>query len=126
MDDGVQVIKVPDLSGLKYQYITGDYWPSPAAYNFMGKRIQVVTHGVAVTLSLSGKYRPLTRPVLIRVENQAGTQTVSIGQRQYATINLPADAVTTLTASQTFDPGSILKNGDSRDLSVLVSVTPTP
>jgi len=122
MDHGIDVVKVPLSSALHYYYTEGDYWPSAAPQNWMGRQVRIVTHGTPITLTLTGIGRPLSAPVQIAVTTPSGQAIYPIGQAIVRVIRIPADTIVTLTANQTFVPNMIIHNGDKRELSALLSL----
>ncbi|MBB5374318.1 glycosyltransferase family protein [Acidocella aromatica] len=122
MDHGVDVVKVPLPSALNYYYLEGDYWPSSAQQNWMGRQVRIVTHGTPVELTITGKGRPLSVPVQITVTTPSSQVVYTVGQATMQVLYIPADTIVTLTANQTFVPNRIIYNGDKRELSVLLSI----
>ena len=122
MDHGIDVVKVPLSSALDYYYTEGDYWPSAAPQNWMGRQVHIVTHGTPITLTIAGKWRPLSVPVQITVTTPSGLAVYLIGQATVQVIHITADSIVTLTANKTFVPNEIIHNGDTRELSVLLSL----
>ena len=99
---------------------TSDYWPSPAAFNWMGRRVRIVTHGVPTVLTLRGNW---WAPVRITIFNQSTRSVYDISPSNVQTIPLPSNTTTTLIASYTFIADDIVHNGDPRRLSVLLSLS---
>ncbi len=122
MDHGIDVVKVPLSSALDYYYTEGDYWPSAAPQNWMGRQVRIVTHGTQITLTLARKWPPPSAPVQITVTTPSGQAIYLIGQATVQVIHIPADSIVTLTANQTFVPDGIIHNGDKRELSVMLSL----
>src|SRR6516225_6990940 len=61
---GVRVVRVPDPDSLHFHHVSGDYWPQD---NWMGRQVNIVTHGQPMELRISGQYRPVELgPVEIR------------------------------------------------------------
>ncbi len=125
MDRGVRVVRVPPRRTLRYSYIKGDYWPSPASVNWMGRKVRIVTHGEGAVLTLTGTGRPIRAPVRITLTNQADQTIYRVTQSFTKTIRLPPNAAVTVVASYTFVPERIIHNGDTRHLSVRISLRPT-
>ncbi len=124
MNDGVEIVHVPDLSKLKYRFTQGDYWPSATSLNWMGKRMTIISHNDPAAIILSGNGRPSRRAVRITVASSSSRTVYKIGPLTKQTIVLPATGSLVITASETFVPDRILHNGDQRNLSVLLSVQP--
>ena len=61
---GVRVVRIPDPRSLHFHQVWGDYWPEDS---WMGRRVNIVTHGQPMELRISGQYRPVELgPVEIR------------------------------------------------------------
>jgi hypothetical protein len=88
----------------------------------MERQLRVVTHGTPITLTLAGKWTPLSAPVQVTVTTPSGQAVYLIGQATVQVIHIPADTIVTLTANQAFVPDVISHNGDKRELSVLLSL----
>ena len=123
-DHGIRIVRVPPSHKLKYSYIKGDYWPSPAKVNWMGRTAHVVTHGESAVLTLEGTGRPIRSPVRITLTDQSGQTSFVITQTSTKAIQLSPGTNMTVTASETFVPARIIHNGDHRHLSVLISLHP--
>lgn len=124
MDRGVRVVRVPPPSTLHYSYIKGDYWPSPASVNWMGRKVRIITHGEMAVLTLTGTGRPIAAPVRIAIMRASGQSVYRITQSDTKTIRLPPNATVTVMALRTFVPDHIIHNGDQRHLSVRISLRP--
>lgn len=126
-DHGVRLVRVPEARFLHFHRVSGDYWPGPdSAESWMGRQIKIVTHGCPVRLRVSGRYRPPELgPVEIRVANGTEESSYHITSPDaWALLTIPADASVTVTASSTFVPAEVLRNGDQRNLSVVFSLQP--
>jgi hypothetical protein len=117
----VTVVTVPSEAGFSYYDITGDFWPSAAPRNWMGHQVTIVTHGTPFDLVLAGTGF-IPKLVTMKMASKSGDLTFQIGSSMTKTIHLPANAVLTLTADQTFVPASVIHNADQRNLSVMISV----
>lgn len=126
LDQGVTVVKVPDLSRERYRHIAGDYWPSLDVMNWMGKQITVTTNGSGVRMIFSGNGRPIQSPVHLTVTNRFNQSIATVSQSHTQTIELPPNSVSTITADRTFVPDAFVHNGDVRELSVSVVLVPEP
>ncbi|HQT90171.1 MAG: hypothetical protein B7Z58_18110 [Acidiphilium sp. 37-64-53] len=125
MDHGVRVVRVPSPSKVRYIYVNGDYWPSPAPANWMGRKMRIVAHGERAVLTLTGTSRPLRAAVRITITDKSNQTTYHIKQSTIKTFRIPMNTAVTVTASHTFVPDRIIHNGDTRHLSVLISLRPT-
>ena len=122
LSQGIVVVDVPEATRLRYSYIHGDYWPSSSALNWMGREITVVTHDRPAVLTLSGAWRPVGQPVDVTVTDQSGSMTYRFTQADTRKVQLSANAMLTVTASNTFVADRILHNTDPRSLSIVVSL----
>ena len=104
---GVRVVRVPDLDSLHFHWVSGDYWHD----GWMGRQVNIVTHGQRMELRIIGQYRPVELgPVEIRaVVNSSEVATYRIGQPDTEVLRVPANASVTLTASATFVPNERLR-----------------
>ena len=120
---GVRVVRVPDPGSLQFHTVLGDYWPEDS---WMGRQVNIVTHGQPIELRISGRYRPVELgPVEIRATvNGSEMASYHIGQPDTEVLRVPAYASVTLTASATFVPKRLLRSADRRSLSVLLSLQP--
>jgi hypothetical protein len=123
---GVRVVRVPDRDSLHFHQVSGDYWPDD---NWMGRQVNIVTHGQPMELRISGQYRPVKLgPVEIRATvNGSEVGSYRIGQPDTQVLRVPANALVTLTASATFvpkRPKRLPRDDDQRSLSVILSLQP--
>jgi hypothetical protein len=130
VDHGINVVKVPPPAALDYYETEGDYWPSAAPQNWMGRQFRVITHGSPVTLTIN-EWRPDSAqadstPMQITTSGKSGNAVYTIGPTTAQVIQVPADTVLTVTADHTFVPDKVFHNGDTRNLSVLVSLALLP
>ena len=119
---GMRVVRVPDRESLHFHQVSGDYWRQD---NWMGRQVNIVTHGQPIELRISGQYRPAELgPVEIRaIVNGSEVGRYSIGRPDTQVLRLPANASVTLTSSATFVPKRS-KRFEQRRLSVVLSVQP--
>jgi len=122
VDHGVTVVQVPAASMLDYYAITGDYWSSPATFNWMGKQLEIVTHKFPLHLTLSGAWTPPSSNLKVTLADGGDTETYAVTPATVIPVVIPANSAALITANQTFVPAEILHNGDPRQLSVMVSV----
>jgi hypothetical protein len=118
---GILVTEVPAPSELKYGDVQGDYWPSLAPLNWMGRQVVITNRGAPAILTLSGAWRPVD-PVDMTLVTESGTSVYHIGKSDVYSIRLPANGTVTLTADSTFVPDAVIHNGDQRALSILISL----
>jgi hypothetical protein len=120
-DHGVRVVRVPNADSMHFYHVWGDYWPQDS---WMGRQVNVVTHGQPIELRITGQYRPVELgPVEIRATvNGADVASYRIGQPDTQVLSVPANASVTLTASATFIPKKLPRNAEQRNLSVVLSV----
>ena len=123
---GMRVVRVPDPDSLHFYHVWGDYWPQDG---WMGRRINIVTHGQPIELRITGQDRPAQLgPVEIRATiNGSEVASYRIGQPDTQVLSVPADASVTLTASATFIPKipkKFPRNADQRNLSVVLGLQP--
>ena len=80
---GVRVVRVPDPRSLHFHQVLGDYWPQDS---WMGRQVNIVTHGQPIELRITGQYRPVELgPVEIRATvNGSETASYRIGQPGHA------------------------------------------
>jgi hypothetical protein len=122
-DHGVRVVRVPNADSMHFYHVWGDYWPQDS---WMGRRVNVVTHGQPIELRITGQYRPAKLgPVEIRATvNGSEVARYRISQPDMQVLSVPANASVTLTASATFIPKKLPRNADERNLSVVLGVQP--
>ena len=120
---GVRVVRVPDPRSLQFHQVRGDYWPRDS---WMGRQVNIVTHGQPIELRITGQYRPVELgPVEIRATvNGSEMASSRIGQPDTQVLRVPADASVTLTASATFVPKGLPRNAEQRNLSVILDLQP--
>jgi hypothetical protein len=120
---GVRVVRVPDPRSLHFHHVWGDYWPQDG---WMGRQVNIVTHGQPIELRITGQYRPEELgPVEIRATvNGSEMASYRIGQPDTQVLRVPADASVTLTASATFMPKRLPRNTEQRSLSVVLGLQP--
>jgi hypothetical protein len=121
---GMRVVRVPDSDSLHFYHLWGDYWPQDG---WMGRQVNIVTHGRPIELRITGQYRPAKLgPVEIRVTTDGSeVATYRIGWPDTQVLTVPADASVTLTASATFIPKvpkRLPRNADQRNLSVVLGL----
>lgn len=121
-DHGIVIVHVPPPSSLNYFLAEGDYWPSPEPENWIGRRFHLITHGTPMTLTLTGKWRPMSAPAQVTVTTPFNQVIYPVNQATVEIIHVPANSELTLTAAQTFVPADVLHNGDTRQLSVTVAL----
>ena len=120
---GMRVVRVPDRESLHFHQVSGDYWRQD---NWMGRQVNIVTHGQPIELRISGQHRPIELgPVEIRATvNGSEAGSYRIGQPDVQVLRVPANASVTLTASATFIPKGLPRNVEQRGLSVVLSLQP--
>jgi hypothetical protein len=123
---GVRVVRVPDPESLHFHQVSGDYWRQD---NWMGRQVNIVTHGQPMELRISGQNRPAKLgPVEIRATvNGSEVGSYRIGKPDVQVLRLPANASVTLTASATFvpkRPKRVPRDFVQRSLSVVLSLQP--
>jgi hypothetical protein len=120
---GVRLVRVPDPDSLHFHQVSGDYWPQDG---WMGRQVNIVTHGKPMELRITGQYRPLKLgPVEISATvNGSEAGRYRIGQADTQVLRVPANASVTLTASATFGPKRHSRNVEQRSLSVVLSLQP--
>jgi hypothetical protein len=120
---GVRVVRVPDPDSLHFHQVSGDYWPQDG---WMGRQVNIVTHGKPMELRITGQYRPVKLgPVEISATvNGSEAGRYHIGQADTQVLRVPANASVTLTASATFGPKRHSRNVEQRSLSVVLSLQP--
>jgi hypothetical protein len=120
---GVRVLHVPDPDSLHFYRVRGDYWPQDS---WMGRQVNIVTHGQPMELRITGQYRPVELgPVEIRaIVNGSEMAPYHIGQPDTEVLRVPADASVTLIASATFVPNGLPPNVEQRSLSVVLGLQP--
>lgn len=117
--DGITIVKVPPASAMDFYTLTGDYWPSPAAWNWMGKKITITTHRSPLHLQLLGVWTRPSPSLRLSVTIGGTVQTYAITEKSsVARITVPAQATATIEANQTWVPGP----ADPRALSVIVQI----
>jgi len=123
---GVRVVRVPDPGSLHFYHVSGEYWPEDSPANWMGRKAAIVTHGQPIELRITGQYRPVELgPVEIRATvNGSEVATYRIGQPDTQVLRVPANASVALTASATFVPKELPRDGIQRQLSVVLSLQP--
>jgi hypothetical protein len=121
--DGVRVVRVPDPDSLHFYHVWGDYWPYDG---WMGRRVNIVTHGQPLEIQISGQYRPADLgPVEIHATiNGSEEATYRIGKTDTQVLSAPADASITLTASATYIPKGLPLDAEQRRLSVVLHLEP--
>jgi len=122
----VRVVRVPDPRSLHFYHVSGEYWPEDSPANWMGRQVNIVTHGQPIELSITGQYRPVELgPVEIDATvNGSEVASYRIGQRDTQVLSVPANASVTLRASATFVPNGLPRDGIQRRVSVLLSLQP--
>jgi hypothetical protein len=122
----VRVVRLPDPASLHFYHVSGEYWPEDSEANWMGRHADIVTHGQPIELRITGQYRPVELgPVEIRATvNGSDVTTYRIGQPDTQVVRVPANASVTLTASATFVPKGLPRDGIQRQLSVVLSLQP--
>ncbi|MBV9105342.1 MAG: hypothetical protein JO313_04890, partial [Verrucomicrobia bacterium] len=124
-DHEVRIVRVPDLRNLHFYYVSGDYWPTEPANNWMGHQIKIVTHGQSVRLGITGRGRPPELgPEEFRVVYGSQDSRYSIGAQDTQVLTLPADASVLLMANATYIPDRFIHNGDDRHLSAIINLQP--
>jgi len=120
---GVRVVRVPDPDSLHFHHVSGDYWPQD---NWMGRQVNIVTHGQPMELRISGQYRPVELgPVEIRaIVNGSEVGSYRIGQPDVQVLRVPGNASVTLKASAIFVPKGLPSSVEQRGLSVVLSLQP--
>jgi hypothetical protein len=120
---GVRLVRVPDPRSLHYYRVSGDYWPQDS---WMGRQVNIVTHGQPLELRIIGQYRPVELgPVEIRATvNGSEVASYHIGPADAQVLRVPADASVTLTASATFIPKGHPRDAEQRSLSVVLGLQP--
>ncbi len=120
---GVRLVRVPDPRSLHYYRVSGDYWPQDS---WMGRQVNIVTHGQPIELRIIGQYRPVELgPVEIRATvNGSEVASYHIGPADAQVLRVPADASVTLTASATFIPKGHRRDAEQRSLSVVLGLQP--
>ena len=120
---GMRVVRVPDPDSLHFHQVSGDYWPED---NWMGRQVNIVTHGQPLELRITGQHRPAELdPVEIRATvNGSEVASYRIGPPDTQVLRVPANASVTLTASATFVPNGLPGNVDQRSLSVVLNLQP--
>jgi len=125
MDDGIDVVRVPPPSALNYVYITGDYWGSDYEHlDWIGQRATIATNRTPAALELVGIGREVSSPTEVTLSSQSGKTVYQVNRSTDITINLPANSLIQVTASNAFVPNLITHSGDARSLSVRVSLRP--
>ena len=122
----MRVVRVPDRESLHFHQVSGDYWRQD---NWMGRQVNIVTHGQPMELRISGQSRPVElAPVEIRATvNGSEAGSYRIGQPDVQVLRVPANASVTLTASATFvpkRPKRLPRDAEQRRLSVVLSLQP--
>src|SRR6516162_6104236 len=119
----VRVVRVPDPESLHFHQVTGDYWRQD---NWMGRQVNIVTHGQPMELRISGQSRPVELgPVEIRATvNGSEAGSYRIGCPDVQVLRVPANASVTLTVSATFVPKGLPRDVEHRGLSVVLSLQP--
>jgi hypothetical protein len=114
---GVRVVRVPDPDSLHFYHVWGDYWPQDG---WMGREVNIVTHGQPVEVRISGQYRPAKLGAVDIHAKINGSELANyrIGKADTQVLRVPADASVTLTASDTFIPKGRSPSPDQRSLSV--------
>ena len=122
-DHGMRIVRVPDSRSLHFHRVLGDYWPRDS---WMGRQVNIVTHGQPIELRITGQYRPVELgPVEIRATvNGSEVASYRIGQPDTQVLRVPADTSVTLTASATFVPKGLPGNAEQRSLSVVLGLQP--
>lgn len=103
--------------------VSGDYWSSTQEFNWMGKEMSLTTFKTPLVVTLAGFYRPQSvgdDVTVILSDGQSTTYRVSKTSR--ISFVIPANTNARLLANNTFIPNAYLKNGDNRNLSVLVKL----
>jgi hypothetical protein len=118
---GVRVVRVPDSRRLHFYHVWGDYWPQDG---WIGRRVNIVTHGQPLELRISGQYRPADLgPVVVRASvNGSEVATYRIGNTDTEVLRVPGDASVTLTAGATFNPKGLPPDAEQRRLSVVLGL----
>ena len=94
--------------------------------NWMGRQVNIVTHGQPMELRISGQYRPVELgPVEIRaIVNGSEVGSYRIGQPDVQVLRVPGNASVTLKASAIFVPKGLPSSVEQRGLSVVLSLQP--
>ena len=125
-DQGIDVIQVPPPESLRYVHIAGDYWPSADPTSWIGRNAVIRTHGTAAELTLHG-VGFLHPDVTVTLSRPSQRSEYHVVAGNVTTIPLLADTETSVTSSSTFVPDQVFfHNGDTRELSLLVSLRPVP
>jgi hypothetical protein len=115
---------VPASANDAHFSVSGDYWPSPAEWNWMGGSVTIAATGGDFLIKLSGVWRPpALGPAVVQVAQDGKTQSATVAQGKTVTIRLAAGHDVTLTTASVFIPQQYLGNGDPRSLSVLLHIT---
>ncbi len=121
----VSVVTVPPDRLLRYRIITGEYWPDMRGPGWMGREIRVMSRGEASRVTLRPTvFRPAgAGPAGFTVTGPNGsTHHVFSGQPVIA-VDVPADTEIAIRADSTFVPDRLIRNGDTRRLSLAVQLT---
>ncbi len=119
VEPGVTIVTVPPAASLDYYTMTGDYWPSPAKDNWMGRQITIVTHQSPVHVTLSGAWTRPSPTLRMSVTNGTQTNTYPVTRSTVIPIDIPPHSTVTISANKTWVPDRF---ADPRHLSVTLEL----
>jgi hypothetical protein len=120
----VRIFHVPEGRNLHYVDVRGDYWGTTSEWNWMGRRVAIVTHNQAVRLLVKGYRINGAEKVRLRISTNETVADYIIDPLAVLSVDLPTNAKVSVEAGPTFVPDEIMRNGDKRVLSVLMFLQP--
>jgi hypothetical protein len=118
-EDGVTIVAVPPASSLDYYSLTGDYWPSPAQMNWMGRQITIVTHDSPLHLHLLGTWTQPTPGMRMNVTIDGQTASYPVTRDMAVPVVVPPNTTAVIAANETWVSAGAR---GSRQLSVTVAL----
>lgn len=114
---GVTIVKLPPPADIGYYTVTGDYWSTTAARNWMGRKITITTHKSPMHLTLLGVWTRPSPALRISVTTGGTTATYPVTPDTAIPVEIPAQSQAVIEANETWVPGAPT---DPRALSVIV------
>jgi hypothetical protein len=116
---GVTIVTVPPASQISYFTISGDYWDSAAARNWMGRKIIIATMAEPLHLTLLGQWTRPSSSLKMSVTDGAQTNVYPIAPDTIIPLDIPPHSTMVIVANETWVPD---QRTDPRALSVMVEI----